>query len=139
VLQHRAALGAQYEAQVTHVPGRSWAKTVVCWAEDEPLLVVVPAHQMVDLEILRTLANASTLRLASSAELGDLFPTCELGAISPFATPRVLRVFVDQSFVGDPEMVFNAGTSTDAISLHYYDFAELTQPIVGPIGRDGST
>jgi Ala-tRNA(Pro) deacylase len=135
VLQHRAALGAQYEAQLAHVPGRSWAKTVVCWADDEPLLVVVPAHQMVNLEVLQELASAATLRLAQVHELGELFPGCELGAISPFATLRVLRVFVDQSFVGDPEMVFNAGTSTDAIGLHYYDFAELTQPIVGALGR----
>ena len=130
VLRHQTALSAQHQAALAHVPGRSWAKTVVCWADDEPVLVVVPAHCMVDLEVLRVLADASTLRLAGVPELADLFPACELGAISPFATSRALRVFVDQSFVGDPEMVFNAGTSTDAIMMHYYDFAELTRPIV---------
>ena len=45
-LYTRAALGAQHEAQLAHVPGRSWAKTVVCWADDEPLLVVVPAPRL---------------------------------------------------------------------------------------------
>lgn len=90
---------------------------------------------MVDLEGVKALAGAATLRLAVVHELGELFPGCEPGAISPFAPPRSLRVFVDRSFVGDPEMVFNAGTATDAICMHYGDFAELTRAIVGSIGR----
>jgi Ala-tRNA(Pro) deacylase len=135
VLRHTAALSAQQQAASAHVPGRSWAKTVVCWADAEPVLVVVPAHQMVDLDGLRALANARTLRLAVVQELQELFPQSELGAISPFTATRSLRIFVDRSFVGDPDMVFNAGTSTDAICLHYYDFAELTRPVVGALAR----
>ena len=134
VLRHPAAFSAQYQAAFAHVPGRSWAKTVVCCADDELVLVVVPAHLMVNLECLRELTAAVTLRVAAEAEASDLFPGCEFGAISPFATLRALRVFVDQSFVGDPEMVFSAGTHTDAIRMHYYDFAELTHPVVGRLG-----
>jgi hypothetical protein len=37
--------------------------------------------------------------------------------------------------VGEPEMVFNAGTHTEAICMHYGDFAELAKPIVGAFGR----
>jgi hypothetical protein len=61
-------------------------------------------------------------------------PDGELGAVSPFITQLKLRVFVDQSLVGEPEMVFSAGTHTDAIRIHYGDFAELTNAIVGAIG-----
>jgi Ala-tRNA(Pro) deacylase len=139
VLRHRAAIGAQYQAAFAHVPGRSWAKTVMCWTDAEPVLVVVPAHLRVDLEALRLLANAATVRLAAIHELAELFPGCEPGAISPLAAFRQLRVFVDRSFVGDPQMVFNAGTSTDAVSLHYYDFAELTSPIVGAVATAQSS
>ena len=32
LLPHRAALSAQEEAAATHVPGRDWAKVVVCVA-----------------------------------------------------------------------------------------------------------
>jgi Ala-tRNA(Pro) deacylase len=133
VVKHRAVLGSQYEAEFAHVPGSSWAKTVVCWADEEAVLAVVPAHRRIDLEALRELARAASVRLAAVHELGELFPGCELGAISPFAALRAMRVFVDRSFVGDPQMVFNAGTSTDAISLHYYDFVEVTTPIVGAL------
>jgi len=37
--------------------------------------------------------------------------------------------------VGEPEMVFSAGTHTDAIRLHYGDFADLIHPVVGAIAR----
>src|SRR5262245_59874788 len=89
---------------------------------------------MVDLEKLRVLAEAATLRLANERELGEICPDCELGAVSPFTSRWSLRVFVDQSFVGEPEMVFSAGTHTDAIRMHYGDFCELAHPIVAAIG-----
>ena len=132
--QHAAAFSAQQEAARSHVPGRSWAKTVICFADDEPIAAVVPANLMVDVERLRILANAATLRLAREQELADICPDCELGAVSPLTSRWSLRVFVDQSFVGEPEMVFSAGTHTDAIRMHYGDFADLTHPIVGAIG-----
>jgi Ala-tRNA(Pro) deacylase len=131
--RHPNAFGAQYEAALSHVSGRSWAKTVICFADDHPVAAVVPAHLLVDLERLRALIGAATLRLAVEAELADLCPDAELGAISPFVTERTLRVCVDSSFVGDPEMVFSAGTHTDAIRIHYWDFVELVRPTVGAI------
>jgi Ala-tRNA(Pro) deacylase len=132
--RHRAAFSAQQEAASSHVPGRSWAKTVICFAGEEPIAAVVPAHLMVDLDELRAVAQAETLRLALEPELADICPDCELGAVSPFTSASRLRVFVDRSLVGEPEMVFNAGTHTDAIRLHYEDFADLTKPVVAAIG-----
>jgi Ala-tRNA(Pro) deacylase len=133
--RHPPAFSAQREAALSHVPGRSWAKTIICVADEEPVLAVVPAHLLVDLDALRLLTAATTLRLASEQELIELCPGCEVGAISPFSVSRSLPVFVDRSLVGEPELVFNAGTHTDAIRMHYGDFAELTRPIVGIIGQ----
>ncbi len=134
VFRHAEAFSAQREAAASHVPGRSWAKTVICFAGDEPIAAVVPACLMVDLEQLRFLAEAPTLRLASENELVELCPDCEVGAISPFSSQSRWRVFVDQRFVGEPEMVFCAGTHTDAVRLHFWDFVELTRAVVGSIG-----
>jgi Ala-tRNA(Pro) deacylase len=131
--RHAPAFSAQEKAACAHVPGRSWAKTVICFAESEPVMAVVPAHLKVDLDRLRALANASTLRLAREQELADLWPDCEPGATLPFADRANLRVFVDESFVGEPEMVFVAGTHTDAIRIHYGDFADLTRAVAGSI------
>jgi Ala-tRNA(Pro) deacylase len=134
-IHHTAAYSAQHQAAAAHVPGASWAKTVICVADGEPIAAVVPAHLMVDLERLRVAADARTLRIAHEHELTAICADdCEPGAVSPFASRRPLRVFVDVALVGEPDMALSAGTHTDAIRMHYGDFAELTCPFVAPIG-----
>ena len=135
---HPEAFTAQAEAAVSHVPGHSWVKIVVCFADDEPIQAVLPAPFMVDLDRLRVLTGAGTLRLATEQEFRSLYPDCEAGAMPPFGALYLQRVFVDQSLVGEAEIVFNAGTHTDAIRMHYWDFAVLAHPIVGVFGRQPS-
>jgi Ala-tRNA(Pro) deacylase len=133
--RHPPAFTAMHAAAISHVPGRSWAKTVVCCADGEMVLAVVPAHYTIDLEKLCGLAGAGALRLASEREITDLYPDCEEGAMPPFGGLYLQRVFVEECFVGDPEMVFNAGTHTDCIRMHYGDFADLAKPLVGRFSR----
>jgi Ala-tRNA(Pro) deacylase len=133
---HVPAYTAQETAAVSHIPQRCWAKVVICIADDDqPVEAVLPAHYTVDLEQLRLLANAVQLRLALEEEVAALHPDCEVGAMPPFGATYGHRVFVDPCLVGEPEMVFNAGTHTQAICMHYGDFAELAKPIVGAFGR----
>jgi len=135
IFAHRAAYTAQQEAEVSHVQRRHWAKIVVCFADGEPIQAVLPAHLMVDLERLGALAQAHEVRLAREAEIWGVYPECELGAMPPFGPIYEQRVFVDRSFVGDPEMVFNAGTHTDALCMHYSDFAEIVRPTIGTFAK----
>jgi len=135
VVTHRKAYTAQEEAAVAHVPGREWAKTVVCMADDAPILAVLPALYNVDTERLARLAGAKKVRLATEKELAPLFKECEPGAMPPFGCLYGQRVFVDRALVGDPEIVFNAGTHVDAIRMRYDDFAKLSTPVVGEFGH----
>ena len=130
-LSHRKAYTAQEEAAVTHVPGREWAKTVVCLADGVPVLAVLPALYNVDTERLQRLAGAQKVRLATEKELAPLYKDCEPGAMPPFGCLYGQRVFVDRTLAADPEIVFNAGTHIDAIRMTYDDFAKLTTPVVG--------
>ena len=70
-------------------------------------------------------------RLAREEEIATLYPDYEVGAMPPFGAVHGHRVFVDQCLVGEPELVFNAGTHTEALCMHYGDVAELAKPIVG--------
>ena len=81
------------------------------------------------------LAGAETLRLMLPQEMIALYQDCEEGAIPPFGVLYSHRVFTDESLVGEPEMVFSAGTHTDCIRMHYGDFAVAAHPIVGRFGR----
>jgi len=130
-VHHRRAATAQHEAAAAHVQGRHWAKTVVCFADGEAIQAVLPAPCLVDLERLRRLAGSTSVRLATEREMEAMYPGCEPGTAPPLRPLFGQRVFLDESLLGDPEMVVNAGTRTDGICLHSSDFAELSEPIVG--------
>jgi len=131
VLPHPPAYTAQQEAAVTHVPGRDWAKAVVCMADGEPIQAVVPADRVVNLDRLALIAGASRLRLAYEQELDWLYPECEHGAMPPLGPLYKQRVFVDVALAAETWIVFNAGTYADAVSMRYEDFAAISLPIVG--------
>ena len=68
VLPHRPAFTAEEEAAATHVPGRDWAKVVVCFVDGEPIEAVIPAPTVVDLDRLLELTGGSRIRLAQEDE-----------------------------------------------------------------------
>jgi Ala-tRNA(Pro) deacylase len=131
VVPHRQAFTAREEAAAAHVPGRDWAKVVVCLIDDEPVEAVVPAPSFVNLKQLLELAGGSSIRLADEGELQRLFPDCEVGAMPPFGPLYAQTVFVDATLASEPEIVFNAGTHSDAIAMHWNDFVKMINPIVG--------
>ncbi len=135
VVVHPTAYTAQEEAAVTHVPGREWAKTVVCFADNEPVLAVLPAHFAIDLDQLRTLTGASHLRLASEPEIVGLYPGCEAGAMPPLGPLYGQRVFIDRSLSEDAEVVFNAGTHVDAVRMRSDTLVALSGAVVGGFAR----
>ncbi len=131
VLTHLPAYTAQEEAATTHIPGRDWAKTVICFADGEPIEAVVPADQRVNLEWLAAVAGAREIRLAAEDELDWLYPDCEPGAVPPLGPLFHQTVFVDQALTHEDHIAFCGGTHTDAVVMRYRDFAALTQPVVG--------
>jgi Ala-tRNA(Pro) deacylase len=130
LLPHPTAYTAQEEAAAAHVPGHEWAKTVVCFADDQPILAVVPAPFAVDLNRLQQSAHAGTIRLAKEKEFASLYRDCELGAMPPLGPLYGQRVFVDKRLAMDSEVSFSAGSHHDAIRMPYREFERLTQPTV---------
>ena len=131
VLPHSPTYTAQDGAAAMDVPGRDWAKVVICVADEKPIQAVLSAPLTVDLDRLRGLAGAKTIRLAAEGEVRHLFPDCELGAMPPFGPLYGQRVFVDGELAAEPVIVFNAGTHTEAMRMRYADFAAATRPTVG--------
>src|SRR5262245_40765592 len=94
---HRTAMTAAELAVADHVPPSEVAKTVGLRSGDHVLISVLPPTRQLDLERLRALADDPGLGLAKEGDLGDLFPTCELGAIPPIGDLWGLPVWVDDS------------------------------------------
>ena len=130
VLDHAKAFTAQGVAASLHVSGREFAKAVIVKKRDGRLLMaVLPGPRHVDLKALRELLGAP-VELAREEEFASLFPGCEPGAEPPFGNIYDLPVYVDESLRHDPEIVFNAGSYTEAIRMKYEDFERLVRPVV---------
>jgi Ala-tRNA(Pro) deacylase len=131
VVPHRPAFTAEEEAAATHVPGRDWAKVVVCIIDGEPVEAVVPAPLRVNLDQLLELAGGQIIRLAEEVELWEMFPDCEIGAMPPFGPLYGQTVYVDARLAAEPEIVFNGGTHREAMQMRWTDFVKMVNPIVG--------
>ncbi|MBI1745288.1 MAG: YbaK/EbsC family protein [Acidobacteria bacterium] len=127
---HSQAFTAQEIAQIMHVPGKELAKTVAVKADGKMMLAVLPASYHVNLSILRDAIGAGKVELATESEFMKHFPECEIGAMPPFGNLYDLPVYVSAVLTRDHEIVFNAGTHTDAIRMKYADFERLVYPTV---------
>jgi Ala-tRNA(Pro) deacylase len=130
LVAHPTAYTAQEEAAVSHTSGDQWAKTVVCFADNQPVLAVVPASFAVDLNQLQRSTHAKAVRLAKESEFASFYQECELGAMPPFGPLFGQQVFVDKHLTTDPEVTFSAGSHREALRMPYREFERLAQPTV---------
>jgi Ala-tRNA(Pro) deacylase len=121
IVPHRPAFSAQDSAAAAHVPGRDWAKVVVCFVNGQPVQAVLAAPSIVNLDRLLELAGGTNIRLAQQDELRRLYPGCEPGAMPPFGPLYGQPVFVDVALALEPEIVFNAGSGGEAIAMRWSD------------------
>ena len=132
---HPLAYTAREVAAAEHVPAHEVAKTVIFLSEHGYGMAVLAGDTVADLQQLRLDLALSRLRLATEAELADLFPPCELGAMPPFGNLFGLPVYVDSRLAGEDMITFNAGTHRDVIHMHFGDFERLAQPSVVAFSR----
>jgi Ala-tRNA(Pro) deacylase len=137
--EHPLAYTAREVASAERVPAREVAKVVVFLSEQGYGTAVLPADSVVDLEQLRQDLGLARLRLATEAELSELFPGCELGAMPPFANLYGLPVYVDNRMAAEDTITFNAGTHRDVIHMHFRDFERLANPTIVPFARRAGT
>ena len=130
VLPHPKAFRAVAIAQTLRTPEKEMAKVVIVKVAGRFVTTVLPANWNVNLHCLRKIFRTHHVRLATETELTRLFPDCELGAMPPFGTLYGLPVYVDRSLTQDKEILFEAGTHSDAIRMRYWDFAGLVFPVV---------
>ncbi len=129
-IHHSPAFTAQEIAASAHIPGLELAKSVVVRVDDRTALVVLPASQRVNFDVLKVQVGAAEARLASEQEFRDMFPDCELGAMPPFGNLYGLEVFVSKRLLEDEAIAFNACSHTELIRLARADFVRLVKPKV---------
>ena len=128
--RHSVAYTSQEVAQVEHIPGAEFAKTVVLQADDRMIFAVLPADHVINFDVLKRQVRCSKLSLASEREFIEKFPASEPGAMPPFGKLFGLPVYCDSALAKQAEMEFNAGTHVDTIRMTYAGFVKLENPTV---------
>jgi len=131
---HATAATARETAAAEKMPAHEFAKTVVYFGDQGFGIAVVPADQFLDLTTLGSLLGLSYIRLANEAELMELFPDCELGAMPPFGDSCELPVIVDTGLAGT-FIAFTIGTHRDVVRMSFADFRRLANPRVAAIAE----
>ncbi|MGA7282042.1 MAG: YbaK/EbsC family protein [Acidimicrobiia bacterium] len=129
---HRTAYTTAETAEAEHVPGGQVAKVVMVMADDELVMAVIPGDRRLDLDKLRDVLNAGTVRLATEDEFAPSFPDCEKGAEPPFGAIYELPMVVDEGLQSE-QITFNAGSHDEAITIARTDYMELTKARVAAL------
>jgi Ala-tRNA(Pro) deacylase len=131
VQSHEQAFTMQEVAAALHVPGSQVAKVVIVCADKDKVMLVLPAPYSMNVDLVRDMVGAKTIRLAQEQEFADLFPDCATGAMPPFGNLYGVPVYLDRSMSEEPDMVFRIGTHRETMKIAYADFVRLAQPVVG--------
>jgi Ala-tRNA(Pro) deacylase len=109
--EHDPAFTARATAAAEGVDPRTFAKVVgVVTHDGRNVLVVLDAIDQLDLGKARQALEASDVRLLREAELTDLAPGCEVGAIPAVGSLFGLAMYADYAVRDEPDISFNAGS-----------------------------
>src|SRR5581483_2899567 len=136
VVTHPLAYTAQEAAEAAHVPGHAFCKSVVVYVDDRPAMLVLQAPHVVSFEALRRALDASRVRMATEAELADLFPDCDTRAQPPVPGEHHLPVYMDSGLLESKDIVFEAGLHTQAVMMPLADYRALVSPRVLEFARE---
>lgn len=125
---HPQTYTAQEMAQQEHVSGHQVAKTVAVKADDQYLLLVLPASVRVQFNKLREILGAKEARLLTEREVAFKFPDCEVGAIPPLRHWPGIEVWADNALMKNDEMLFYGGNHTDAIRMPVEEWLQIVNP-----------
>ncbi|MEX2215344.1 MAG: YbaK/EbsC family protein [Phycisphaeraceae bacterium] len=134
VIHHLRDFTAQRTAADTHTPGRAFAKAVIVIADGaRPAMLVLPAHQKVDLKRAASVLGAAEVTLADERQLRRWFPDCEVGAEPPFGNLYDVPVYVSPMLAADEEITFNGGSHDEAVRLPYRIYQHLVHPKIADV------
>jgi Ala-tRNA(Pro) deacylase len=128
---HPEVFTSQAVAQCEHISGHHMAKVVAVMADGRPVELILPASRQVVLDRVRDMLGASDVRLASEDELTRCFTDCEPGAIPALRHWSGVDVYMDETMKVEGDVLFQAGTHSDAIRMRFADWFRMVQPRMG--------
>ena len=124
LIEHTRTLDSTHTAQSAHVPGAQLAKGTVLKDEQGFVIAVVPATRRVDLDAMHR-RFGRPLGLATESEVASLFSDCEPGAVPPLGAAYGIDSVLDDSFMEESDVYFEAGDHRGLVHVSGTDFQKL--------------
>jgi Ala-tRNA(Pro) deacylase len=127
VLRHQAVFTSEEAAAVRGTPLSSGAKALVMKANDDFMLLVLPADRKLDSKKARVALGVKSLRFATREEVEQL-TGLQPGSIPPFGSLFNLATCCDPALALNESINFNAGDHCISVQMGYADFVALEKP-----------
>jgi Ala-tRNA(Pro) deacylase len=134
ILRHAPVFTSEEAAAVRGTPLSSGAKALVCKADEQFVMIVVPADRKLASKAVRKALGIKSLRFASREEVEQLTGLAP-GSIPPFGSLFGLPTWCDERLAENERINFNAGDHSISISMAYADYVAAEQPRLGEYGE----
>ena len=128
--RHRPVFTSEEAAAVRGTSLSSGAKALICKADGQFVLIVLPADLRLASKQVRKAESIRSLRFATREEVSDLTSLVP-GSIPPFGSLFQLPTWCDRKLADQATINFNAGDHSISICMEYSEFARVEQPRMG--------
>lgn len=129
ILRHRHSSTSAESAHKAMIAEGEVAKAVALTDGLGPLLAVMPANRILDLDRLRELLHRPGLEMMTEEELGKVFFDCEQGAVPPLGPDYRVPTVVDKALMKKDDIYFEAGDHEELIHVDRTAFRTLLRGV----------
>jgi Ala-tRNA(Pro) deacylase len=131
-VEHKDMFRSDQEEEVTGLPAKQGAKSILLKAKETFVLAVLPGDERVSMKKVKALLKVKSLRFANDEEIKEKLG-CEAGACYPFGNLVKIRTIVDPILGENKEIAFNPGVHNRSIIITFEDYKKIANPEVHSI------
>lgn len=132
--EHAAVKTSEEAAKVRNTPLREGAKALVVYADNTPMMIVIPGDRKLDMKAFKALYHVRDLRMATPVEVEEVTGV-GIGAVPPFGALFGIPLYVDRMLQENSHVSFNAGLHTRSIRMEEKDYERVAKPTVGDFSK----
>ncbi len=127
-MHHAPVYTSAEAAAVRGTTLHSGAKALMLKAEEDFVMVVLPADMALDSSAVRRLLGVKRMRFATKEEVFKLTGGLTPGSIPPFGSLFGLPTISDERLAENERINFNAGSHSDSVQMAYNDYIAHEKP-----------
>ena len=133
-VEHEPVYTSEDAAKIRDTGLSMGAKALILFADNTPILVVVPGDKKLDFNLFKKLFGVKNLRMASKEEVYKL-TGLEVGSIPPIGKALSLPSYYSRDFEKKDQVAFNAAMHTISIKMKAPDLLKLENPVIGDFSK----